>query len=108
MNRPRYILAMLTPDGGRWLAARGPSRGGPLKTADPSNAHTWESAEAVQEWLDEVPDQVQTRTGPVKGGRAWMEGCQFFAFPITYTIKDAGDGVALKGAAEAPTLEGVR
>jgi hypothetical protein len=98
---------MLTPDGGRWLAARGPSRGGPLRTVDPSNAHTWESAEAVQEWLDEVPDQVQTRTGPVKGGRAWMDGIEFRAIPCHVVIL-AERAVALKGAAEASALEGVR
>jgi len=96
--RTRYLLAMKCPDGALWFVARGASRTGPLKTADAHLAQDWESARAVREWLDSIPDEVESKDKKPRSGRAWMEGLELSAVPATIAL---GEPVAM-GSEAAP------
>jgi hypothetical protein len=82
MTAPRFALGLIRPDGSRWFAVRDPSKGGPMRTADPLLAHTWESPAAVAEWLASIPGPEVVR-GQAISSRDWMEGLKLVAVPLT-------------------------
>jgi hypothetical protein len=102
-NGTRYALGLRLPSGDSWLALDA-RPAGPMRTRDRHRAHTWESAEALTEWLDQVPDEVLVKGQPVAGGRRWMLDVELFAVPLTVV---AGVPIPLAGRA-APVLEGYR